>query len=450
MSNINTGKHLPRRTVLRGLGAAIALPLLDSMVPALRATRASAAARVRRFGAIYVGMGMNMPVWNQPEVGKPLTFNPILAPIETFKDRVLVVSGCHNERGEGLDGGAHPRVQTYWMTGCRANRSEGGDLRAGTSLDQIIARQWETDTQLASLELAIEPTHLAGACALGYSCAYNNTIVWRTPTTPLPMENNPRNVFERLFGASDSTEREVRLRDIQTDRSVLDSVTGSVSAVRASLGAGDRAKLTEYLDAVRDVERRVTMAEQQVDRELPVVDRPIGIPDTYGKHVELMFDLQTLAFQTDLTRVFTFLMGREASVRTYPEIDIREAHHSLSHHSNAPEQLAKQARLNAFQMQLLKQFVEKLAATPDGDGTLLDSTLLLYGSGMSDSHLHVATNVPTLLVHGSRYGIEGDRHLHAPDGTPLANLQLTLLDKLGVDVEHFGDSTGELRLVTGV
>ena len=450
MSNINTGRHLPRRTVLRGLGAAIALPLLDSMVPALSAARATAATRIRRFGAIYVGMGMNMPVWNQPEVGKPLTFNPILAPIESLKDRLLVVSGCHNERGEGLDGGAHPRVQTYWMTGCRANRSEGGDLRAGTSLDQIIARQWETETQLASLELAIEPTHLAGACALGYSCAYNNTIVWRTPTTPLPMENNPRNVFERLFGASDSTERGVRLRDIQTDRSVLDSVTGSVSSVRASLGAGDRAKLTEYLDAVRDVERRVAMAEQQVDRELPVVDRPIGIPDTYGKHVELMFDLQTLAFQTDLTRVFTFLMGREASVRTNPEIDIREAHHALSHHSNAPEQLAKQARLNAYQMQLLKQFVEKLAATPDGDGTLLDSTLLLYGSGMSDSHLHVATNVPTLLVHGSQYGIKGDRHLRAPEGTPLANLQLTLLDKLGVDVEHFGDSTGELRLVTGV
>ena len=420
------------------------------MVPALRAARASAAARVRRFGAIYVGMGMNMPVWNQPEVGKPLTFNPILAPIETFKDRVLVVSGCHNERGEGLDGGAHPRVQTYWMTGCRANRSEGGDLRAGTSLDQIIARQWETETQLASLELAIEPTHLAGACALGYSCAYNNTIVWRTPTTPLPMENDPRAVFERLFGAADSTDAGSPARASRTDRSVLDSVTGSVSAVRASLGAGDRAKLTEYLDAVRDVERRVTMAEQQVDRELPVVDRPIGIPDTYGKHVELMFDLQTLAFQTDLTRVFTFLMGREASVRTYPEIDIREAHHSLSHHSNAPEQLAKQARLNAYQMQLLKQFVEKLAATPDGDGTLLDNTLLLYGSGMSDSHLHVATNVPTLLVHGSQYGIKGDRHLRAPEGTPLANLQLTLLDKLGVDVEHFGDSTGELRLVTGV
>ena len=450
MSYVHTGKHLPRRTVLRGLGAAIALPLLDSMVPAFSATRASAAAPVRRFGAIYVGMGMNMPIWSQPAGGGALEFNPILAPMERFKDRMVVISGCDNERGEGLDGGAHPRVQTYWMTGCRANRSDGGDLRAGTSLDQIVAREWETDTRLASLELAIESTHLAGACALGYSCAYNNTIAWRTPTTPLPMENNPRNVFERLFGASDSTDRATRLQDIQTDRSVLDSVTGSVSHVRASLGAGDRARLTEYLDAVRDVERRVSMAEQQVDRELPVVERPIGIPDTYGAHVKLMFDLQTLAFQTDLTRVFTFLMGREASVRTYPEIEIREAHHALSHHANAPEQLAKQAKVNAYQMDLLRYYIEKLASTPDGDGTLLDNTLLLYGSGMSDSHLHIPTNVPTVLVHGPQYDIKGNRHVEAAAGTPLANLQLTLLDRLGIDVERFGDSTGELSLVTGV
>ena len=446
---IITNKHLPRRTVLRGLGACIALPVLDSMIPAFGGARAAAALPVRRFGAVYVGMGMNMPIWTQPQEG-PLTFNPILAPMEPLGDRIVVVSGCDSKEGDGIDGGQHPRMQTSWLTGCRANRTEGVDIRAGTSLDQIIARQWEDRTQLASLELAIESTDLLGTCALGYSCAYNNTLSWRTPTTPLPMENNPRNVFERLFGASDSTGREARLQDIQTDRSVLDSVTRKAAGLRANLGAGDQLKLTEYLDAVRDVERRVRKAEEQVDRELPVVDRPVGIPPTFEEHVKLMFDLQTLAFQTDLTRVFSFLMVREASVRSYPEVGVPDSHHPLSHHQNAPEKLAKQAKLNTFQMGLLRYFVDKLAATPDGAGSLLDHTMLLYGSGMSDSNLHLPRNLPTVLVHGKGYGIQGNRHIMAQDGTPFANLHMTLLDRLGLDVERFGDSSGELELVTGV
>jgi hypothetical protein len=445
---IITKKHLPRRTVLRGLGACVALPFLDGMVPAFTAASA-AAAPVRRFGAIYVGMGMSMPVWTQPTPDS-LEINQILQPMDTFKDRVLVLSGCDSKNGGGIDGGQHPRMQTSWLTGCRANRTEGANIRAGTSLDQIVAREWQAHTQQTSLELAIESTDLLGTCSLGYSCAYNNTIAWRTPTTPLPMENNPRNVFERLFGASDSTGRAARLEDIQTDRSILDSVTQKISSLRGGLGSQDRVKFSEYLDAVRDVERRVQKAEEQVDRELPLVDRPVGIPETFEEHVKLMFDLQALAFQTDLTRVFSFLMVREASVRSYPEIGVPDSHHPLSHHQSAPEKLAKQAKLNTFQMEMLRYFVDKLASTPDGDGTLLDHSMLLYGSGMSDSNLHLPKNLPTVLVHGKGYGIQGNRHIAAEPGTPFANFQLTLLDKLGFAVESFGDSSGELNLITGV
>jgi hypothetical protein len=442
-------KHIPRRTVLRGLGATVALPLLDGMVPALTPTRLSAAAPIRRFGAIYVGMGFNMPIWTQPEAGA-LTMNAILQPIESYKDRLLVVSGCDSGEGDGIDGGQHPRMQTSWLTGARAFRTEGVALHAGTSLDQVVARHMEKDTQLASMELAIESTDLLGTCSLGYSCAYNNTIAWRTPTIPLPMDNNPRSVFERLFGASGSTDSKSRLREIMTDKSILDSVTEKVASFKTGLGAGDRTKLSEYMDAVRDVERRVRKAEEQVARELPVVDRPVGIPATFEEHVKLMFDLQMLAFQTDMTRVFTFLMVREASVRSYPEIGVPDSHHPLSHHQNDPGKLARQAKLNTFQMTMLAYFIDKLAKTPEGDGMMLDHSLLLYGSGMSDSNLHLHKDLPTVVVHGKGYGIQGNRHLRAPEGTPLANLHLSMLDKLDVPAESFGDSSGVMNMVTGV
>ncbi len=447
---IITRKHLPRRTILRGAGAALALPLLDAMVPAFSPARLTAAAPIKRFGAVYVGMGFNMPIWAQANPNGPLDINPILQPIEAFKDRVLLVSGCDSKEGDGIDGGQHPRMQTSWLTGSRAFRTEGVNIHAGTSLDQVVARKWEKETQLASLELAIESTDLLGTCSLGYSCAYNNTIAWRTPTTPLPMENNPRNVFERLFGASDSTEPSVRLAEIRTDKSVLDSVTAKVSKVKTTLGTGDQRKLSEYLDAVRDVERRVQKAEEQVARELPVVDRPVGIPGTFEEHVRLMFDLQALAFQTDLTRVFTFLMVREASVRSYPEIGVPDSHHPLSHHQNNPEKLARQAKLNTFQMKMLAYFVETLQKTQEGDGNLLDNSVLFYGSGMSDSNLHLHKNLPITVVHGKNMGITGNRHVRAKEGTPLANLQMTLLGKMGVDAERFGDSDGELDLLTGI
>jgi hypothetical protein len=445
-----TKRHLPRRTVLRGAGAAVALPLLDAMVPAFSPLRLSAAAPIRRFGAIYVGMGFNMPIWAQPNPNGALEINAILQPMDAYRERMLVVSGCDSKEGDGIDGGQHPRMQTSWLTGSRAFRTEGVNIHAGTSLDQVVARKWERDTQLASLELAIESTDLLGTCSLGYSCAYNNTIAWRTPTTPLPMENNPRNVFERLFGASDSTEPKVRLAEIRTDRSVLDSVTAKVSTVRTTLGTRDQSKLAEYLDAVRDVERRVQKAEEQVARELPVVDRPTGIPGTFEEHVKLMFDLQALAFQTDLTRVFTFLMVREASVRSYPEVGVPDSHHPLSHHQNNPEKLARQAKLNAFQMRMLAYFVDTLAKTPEGDGNMLDNSVLFYGSGMSDSNLHLHKNLPITVVHGKNMGITGNRHVLAKEGTPLSNLQMTLLGKMGIDAEKFGDSRGALDLMTGI
>ena len=444
---IITRKHIPRRTILRGIGASLALPLLDSMVPALTLTRLSAAAPIRRFGAIYVGMGVNMPMWTQPAAGT-LEINPILEPMAAYQNRLIVVSGCDSKEGDGIDGGQHPRMQTSWLTGCRAHRTEGVDIHAGTSLDQIVARAWEKETQLASLELAIESTDLLGTCSLGYSCAYNNTIAWRTPTTPLPMENNPRNVFERLFGASDSTDTNTRLGEIRTDQSVLDSVTAKIASFKTGIGARDRVKLSEYLDAVRDVERRVHKAEEQVSRELPLVERPAGIPATFEEHVKLMFDLQMLAFQTDLTRVFSFLMVREASVRSYPELGVPDSHHPLSHHQNNPEKMAKQAKLNAFQMKMLAYFVEKLATTRDGDGPMLDNALLLYGSGMSDSNLHLPKNLPTAVVFGKAIDVKGNRHVKFADGTPFANLQLTVLEKMGLNVEKFGDSTGTVNLLS--
>jgi hypothetical protein len=439
---------LSRRTVLRGLGATVALPLLDAMVPAFALTRNSAANPVRRFGAIYNAMGMNMRQWTPPSAGA-LELQPILGPLEPFKNHLLMVSGLDNKEGDGTDSGPHPRVQTSWLTGTRAKRTEGADIRAGVSLDQILAREFGKETQLASLELGIESNDLMGVCNIGYSCAYNNTVSWRTPTTPLPMENNPRAVFERLFGGSDSTDAQSRLADIQKNRSILDSVTQKADALSKKLGASDKARVAEYLEAVRDVERRIAKAEEQVGEDLPLVQQPIGVPTRYEDHVKIMFDLMAIAYQTDLTRVGTFMMSREASVRSYPEIGVADSHHPLSHHANDPEKLVKIAKINTFHTRLFSYFLEKLKATPDGDGTLLDHVLLLYGSGMSDSNIHYTRNVPTLIVTGETFNMKGGRHLQFPE-KPLSNLQLTLIDRLGVPVEKFGDSTGQLNLLTGV
>ena len=446
---IVTRRALSRRTILRGMGAAIALPFLDAMVPAFAATSRSAAAGIRRFGAMYVGNGFSMPAWEQPADGT-LKLNQTLSSLAGVQDRLLIVTGLDSKEAFTSDGGTHPRAQAAWLTGCRAHRTDGADLRLGVSMDQILAEEFAKETQLGSIELAMEPTDLAGNCGFGYSCAYNNTLAWRTPTTPLPVESNPRNVFERLFGASESTDPEVRRRDLQLQASMLDDVKEQLHGLRRELGPRDRLKLEEFLDALRDVERRIQKAEEQSTDDMPVVDKPAGIPSKFDEHARLLLDLQLLAFQADLTRVFTLVLARESSVRGYPEIGIPDSHHPLSHHQNNAEKLARLAKLNAFHVQQLGYLADKLQASAEGSGSMLDNTLLLLGSGFSDGNLHTPTNVPTAVVAGSEFGIRGNRTVHCPEGTPLANLQLTMLEKLGLPVEEFGDSNGELNLIHDV
>ena len=451
---IATKKYLSRRTVLRGLGATIALPLLDGMVPAFAAIRNTAANPVRRLGAIYVPMGMDMAHWTPSADGREFELTPILQPLAPYRDRLLVLTGLDsNEAGPRPQdsGGPHTRVQAAWLTGVRAKKTQGADFELGTSMDQIAAREFAKQTQFASLELALESVDVVvGACDFGYTCAYTSTLAWRSPTTPLPMMINPRVVFERLFGDSGSTDPRVRRARMQKDASILDSVKQEVAGLQRKLGPRDQVKVNEYLEAILDIERRIQIAEKQSSRELPLIEQPMGIPASFEEHSKLMFDMLTLAYQTDLTRVATFMMSRELSARTYPEIGLPEPHHPMSHHQNNPEKLAKLAKLNTFHAQMFAYFVEKLRSTPDGDGSLLDHTLLLYGSGMSDPNLHKNLDLPTLVVAAPSVGVKAGRHVTYPKGTPLANLHLSLLDKMGVRVDRLGDSTGQLNLLSGV
>jgi len=447
---IITKRYLPRRTVLRGLGASLALPLLDGMVPALSAQRATAANPVRRLGAIYVPNGVEMRAWIPAAEGQ-LELSPILAPLEPVRDQLCVLSGLADKpaiprEGEGV--GDHARAAATWLTGVHATKTEGPNIRAGVSMDQIAARELGKQTQLSSLELAIDSVEVLGACDQGYSCAYTNTIAWRNATTPLPMENNPRAVFERLFGAADSTDASARLARLRQDRSILDFVTAEAGGLERTLGAGDRLKMDQYLDAVRDVERRIQRAEEQSDREVPVVEQPIGIPDTFEAHARLMFDLLALAYQTDLTRVSTFMFGKEVSGRSFPEIGVPGGHHGYSHHQNDPNNLAMLAKINTHHIAQFGYFLEKLRNTPDGDGSLLDHSLFVYGAGISDGNLHFHLDLPTLLVGGGAGHLEGGRHLKYPSETPLTNLHVSVLDKLGLPMEQFGDSSGPLPYLT--
>ena len=448
-----TQKHIPRRTVLRGLGAALALPLLDGMVPAVAAMRNTAANPVRRLGAFYVPNGMEMRAWQPHGDGREFKFSQILQPLAPFREQVNVLTGlCDNVAvplpGEGI--GDHARASATWLTGVHVKKTEGLDIHAGTSMDQIAAQVLGKETQLASLELGLDSVETLGACDAGYSCAYTNTIAWRTPTTPLPMENDPRAVFERLFGSADSTDAAARLARIRQDRSVLDYVTDRVAGLKQDLGTGDRAKLTQYLDAVRDVERRIQKAAEQSDREMPLVERPVGIPDTFDAHARLMFDLLALAYQTDLTRVGTFMLSREVSSRAYPEIGVPDAHHGCSHHQNDPVKLEKLAKINTFHIEQFAYFVDKLKSIPDGDGTLLDHSMLIYGSGISDGNIHFHMDLPTVVVGGGGGRLKGGRHLRYDTDTPVTNLYVSVLDKLGVPVESFGDSTGQLRYLSDI
>jgi hypothetical protein len=441
-----TRKAISRRTVLRGIGTTLALPLLDSMVPAFARLSATAAQPPARLGVVYVPNGVVMRHWT-PEAEGPLQLNTTLQPLSAHRDRLIVVSGLSSRPPDGLIGaniGVHARASTRFLTNVPPKHSQNSEILAGTSMDQMLAQELGHHTQLASLELALEGRDFAGSCDVGYSCAYNNTIAWRTATTPLPMEHNPRVVFERLFGDSGSTDASVRLARIRKDRSLLDSVIDKAGRLGQRVPANDRLKVTEYLEAVRDVERRIQKAEEQSAQELPLVAQPAGIPATFEAHAKLMFDLQVLAYQCDLTRVVTFMLGREISGRTFPEIGVNEAHHPTSHHNNDPTKLANLAKINVYHATLFSYYLDRLAATPDGDGTLLDHLTLIYGYGMADGNAHAPSNLPIVVAGGGAGTLKGGRHIKFPADTPLANLHLTLLDKLGLPVEKIGDSTGRV------
>ncbi len=445
---IITKMSMPRRTVLRGLGAAVALPLLDAMVPAASALARTAAKPTRRFGVVYVPNGIAMEYWtpSDEDEGREFQMTPILQSLTPFKDQLTVVSGLR-----GYWTPAHAGASTTFLTGAAGVAGETAPV-ADISMDQILAQEYGQHTELASLQLSIDSRANAGQCSGGHSCVYTNTIAWRSRTTPLPMENNPRVVFEQMFGDSGSTDPAVRQARMQRDRSILDSVTEKVNDLQREVGPADTLKIDEYLAGVRDVERRIQRAEQRQDYDLPEVAQPEGIPGTFAEHVRLMFDLQVLAHQVDLTRVSTFMLGREVSSRTYTEIGVADAHHPLSHHEYQPEKIAAMAKINTYHAELFSEYLEKLRSTPDGDGSLLDNMLLLYGGGMSDSNSHSPLNLPVLLLGGCGGQLEGGRHLRYPNDPLMPNLLVTLMEKLGVPVERLGESDGRLRVerLTGV
>lgn len=432
-------KAVSRRAVLKGLGAAIALPMLDSMVPAVSALSRTAAQPVKRFGVVYVPNGMIMPSYLPKMEGAGFELTPTLSPLANYRDRVLVLSGLDCTPTPGRPGGPHAKATTRFLTDVSPPTSETW-LDAGISMDQILANETGRQTQLGSLELSIESSETAGACDTGFACAYTTTISWKSKNTPLPGQHNPRVVFERLFGDSGSTDPKVRLARLRQQRSVLDSVTEEVAGLQGALPVADRTKLTEYLDAIRSVERRIELAEARGDVDMPLIANPEGIPANWEEHVNLMFDLQVLAYQCDLTRVITLMLGREHSGMTYPQIGVPDAHHPISHHQGEPDKVAKVAKINQYHMQMFARYLGKLQSVRDGDGTLLDSLTLMYGAGIADSNSHSPTNIPMILAGG---GIKGGRHVNFKN-TPLANLHLTLLDRFGVQVDKIGDSTGRV------
>ncbi len=436
-------KAMSRRTMLRGVGATIALPLLDGMVPALTAQAKTAAQPVHRFGVMYIVNGMIMQSWTPAADGRAYELTPTLAALAPHRERFAVLSGLACVPTPGRPGGAHAKASTRFLTDVSPPTSETW-LDAGTSVDQMLANEAGRHTQLASLELAIESGETAGACDVGFACAYTNTISWRSANTPLPTEHNPRVVFERLFGDSGSTTPQARRARIEQDRSLLDSVVAEARSLSGTIGAADRSKLVEYLDAIRDVERRIARAEEQSARELPVVEHPAGVPDSFDDHVKLMCDLQVLAYQADLTRVITFMLGREFSGVTYPQIGVPDAHHPITHHQQEPEKIVKVAKINAYHVTKFAYLLDRLAHTPDGDGSLLDHATLLYGTGMGDCNAHDPRSIPLLLAGGGAGRLKGGRHIRFANETPLANLHLTLLDKFGVSLDRIGDSTGRI------
>ena len=432
-------KHISRRTVLRGMGAAVALPFLEAMVPAFTPVARTAANPLTRFGAVFVPLGERPGYWTPAKVGRDFEFTPILKPLESFRNSITLVS----ELCDPLDG--HAVTVAAWLSGSVPFKTIAENVRAGTTIDQVIAAKIGAETPLPSLELATEDfTGWIGGCDTAYSCAYMNTISWKTPTTPLPMEINPRIVFERMFGRPGT--RAQRLERMQEDRSILDSVRDDVSDLQKRLGSKDRARLSEYLDHVREIEERIQRAEKQASTRVEAPDAPIGIPDSFDEHALLMYDLAAVAYEANITRVISYMKSRDASQRVYPNIGVTEPHHAMSHHGNNPEKLAGLVKVNTYHVTLFSKFIQKLQSTPDGDGSLLDHSLILYGSGMSESDNHSRLNVPTLLVGGAAGQMRGNRHIQVAKETPLANLMVSLANKFDCDMDKFGISTGHVEL----
>ncbi|HEY3135219.1 MAG TPA: DUF1552 domain-containing protein [Blastocatellia bacterium] len=440
---IATGRHLPRRTFLKGVGVTIGLPLLDSMMPAF--ARATAAAPPVRLAFVYVPNGVVMSDWKPKAVGKAFEFTRILKPLEPLREDLFVLSGLEERNGNALGDGAgdHARAGAAYLTGIHCKKTEGADIQNGISADQIAAQALGSKTRFPSIELGCEDSRTVGNCDSGYSCAYTNSISWRGPATPMPPELNPRMVFERLFGKVDfSLDPETRARRAQYRASILDFVRSDTQQLATKLGAADRRKLDEYLSAVREIERRIQTAEKDNRPATPSMDKPAGIPITFPDYAKLMYDLQVVAFQADLTRVATLMLGREGSMRVYPEIGIPDPHHPLTHHRENPDWIEKVKQINCLHVELFAYFLKKLKSTADGDGSLLDHSMIVYGSGLSDGNRHTHEDLPILLAGRGDGGLKPGRHIAYSTGTPVTNLYLALLDRLGVHPEKLGDSTG--------
>ena len=438
---IITKKALPRRTFLKGMQATLALPLLDAMIPAMTALAQTPAKAVRRLGFVFIPMGCDHARWTPEGTGALDQLSPILSPLEPVKEQLTVVTNMELQNSYP---GTHDTSNSGFLSAAFAKHTESSDYFLGTTADQVAAKQMGQETQLRSLELSMDLNPLAGVCNNGYACVYTNCLSWSSPTTPLPSEAHPRLVFERLFGEGGSlAERRAALK---SRASLLDAFDDDIARLKGAVGTADRARVDQYLDSIREVERQIQRAEAAAsDNLLPDLDRPVGVPQSFGDHAKLMFDLQALAFQADITRVVTFQLTRELSNRTYPEIGVPDPHHPTSHHGGDPEKLAKIAKINTFHVSLFAEFLQKLQATPEGDGTLLDNTVYLYGSGMGNSSLHDHVNLPILVAGGAATGMRGGRHIRYENGTSLGNLHLTLLDRVGVHLDTFGDSDGKVE-----
>lgn len=429
-------KSLPRRTILRGMGAAVALPLLDAMIPA---AKADALVNPKRAGFIYIPHGADMGSWTPKVDGANLTLSPSLEALAPYRNQLAVIT---NLKRAGTVKEMHAAAASGWLSGAIPKATEGEDYEVGTTIDQVLARRIGAVTPLPSIEFATEDfTGYVGGCTPGYSCTYMNTISWSSPNTPLPMEINPRTAFERLFGDGGSEAQ--RRRQLDADRSILDSIVGEAKLLEGALGQPDRARVGDYLDNVREIERRIQQSEAQRMGDVHLIDKPLGIPDSFEEHTALMFELLAMVCQADLTRVFTFMMSRESSQRTFPEIQVSDPWHVVSHHGNLPEKVARAAKVNVRCVGMLAKFVQKLSNTPDGNGSLLDHTLLFYGSGMGNSNSHATDPLPMLAFGG---GLAGNRHLVLPEKTEIGNLWLGLAHRYGVPLERFGESTGAVEL----